>query len=87
MRRGPCMCGDLCCSSCGPAQGNSRCLVCGEWASEGCENPEECAAKMPAALEADRLAVEEEAKWYAEMERFERNEAEAEIDKGVCDVD
>lgn len=32
----PCMCGDVCCSSCGPAQGNSRCPICGEWASEGC---------------------------------------------------
>lgn len=32
----PCMCGDLCCWSCGPAQGNERCPICGEWASEGC---------------------------------------------------
>jgi hypothetical protein len=39
-----CTCGDLCCSSCGPAQGNYRCEVCGRWASEGCESPEECAA-------------------------------------------
>lgn len=40
---GPCMCGDLCCRSCGPAQGNTRCPVCGVWASDGgCENPERC---------------------------------------------
>ena len=41
--RGRCMCGDYLCPSCGPAQGNSRCDVCGSWESEGgCENPEEC---------------------------------------------
>ena len=34
----PCMCGDTCCPSCGPAQGNWRCLVCREWASEGCDH-------------------------------------------------
>ena len=34
---GPCMCGDFCCPSCGPAQGNSRCPVCRTWASEGCK--------------------------------------------------
>src|SRR5262245_16973531 len=27
----PCMCGDLYCPSCGPAQGNTRCGGCGEW--------------------------------------------------------
>lgn len=31
-----CMCGDYCCSSCGPAQGNWKCPLCREWASEGC---------------------------------------------------
>ena len=40
---GPCMCADICCPSCGPAQGNVRCPICGEWESDGgCENPEEC---------------------------------------------
>lgn len=29
------MCGDICCPSCGPAQGNSRCPICGSWASDG----------------------------------------------------
>jgi hypothetical protein len=33
-----CMCGDYCCWSCGPAQGNWKCPICGEWASEGCEH-------------------------------------------------
>jgi hypothetical protein len=33
----PCMCGDLCCSSCGPAQGNYKCEHCGNWAAEGCK--------------------------------------------------
>jgi hypothetical protein len=33
-----CMCGDPCCPSCGPAQGNSKCPICREWVSEGCEH-------------------------------------------------
>jgi len=33
-----CMCGDYCCWSCGPAQGNWHCPICNEWASEGCEH-------------------------------------------------
>lgn len=41
----PCMCGDIQCSSCGPAQGNYRCPVCGIWADEGCAcTPEEIIA-------------------------------------------
>ena len=35
-----CMCGDICCPSCGPAQGNWRCPLCRAWASEGCEHLE-----------------------------------------------
>jgi len=47
----PCMCGDTCCPSCGPAQGNFRCPVCRVWASEGCNcSPE--AIKQAAAAEA-----------------------------------
>lgn len=41
----PCMCGDIYCFSCGPAQGNYKCEVCGRWSDEGCEKPEECAKK------------------------------------------
>lgn len=36
-----CMCGDYLCSSCGPAQGNWKCPICNEWASEGCEHIDE----------------------------------------------
>ncbi len=40
---GPCMCGDICCGSCGPAQGNFKCEMCGKWSSDGgCDNPEKC---------------------------------------------
>ncbi len=40
---GPCMCGDIYCYSCGPAQGNYRCPVCGKWTADGgCDDPEEC---------------------------------------------
>lgn len=38
MRIGPCMCGDTQCPSCGPAQGNWRCPICGAWADDGCEH-------------------------------------------------
>lgn len=40
-----CLCGDYCCSSCGPAQGNRRCSHCLAWASEGgCADPRACEA-------------------------------------------
>lgn len=49
----PCMCGDTYCRSCGPAQGNSHCEVCGKWTEDGgCVNPAECEAK---GKEMDRL--------------------------------
>lgn len=68
------MCGDICCPSCGPAQGNGRCLVCRAWASDGCDDPTHCEAEMPAAIERERMAVEEEAKQYAEWDRLEAGE-------------
>lgn len=67
---GPCLCGDICCPSCGPAQGNSRCLVCGAWASDGCDDPAKCEAEMPAAVERERLATEAEAAQIIEMDRL-----------------
>lgn len=43
---GPCLCGDLYCSSCGPAQGNGKCYVCGAWQMDGgCADPEVCDAE------------------------------------------
>jgi len=43
----PCMCGDLRCWSCGPAQGNSKCEICGKWDDEGgCDNPKLCRDKL-----------------------------------------
>jgi len=36
-----CMCGDYCCPSCGPAQGNWKCPICNEWVSEGCDHIDE----------------------------------------------
>lgn len=70
----PCMCGDLYCHSCGPAQGNSRCEMCGAWyADGGCENPETCAkaAKEWCAAEAKELAeIEAAAKeFWAERDK------------------
>ena len=56
----PCMCGDFCCPSCGPAQGNSRCPVCRTWASEGCDCTEaEIAADaaLDAAIDAQEIEM------------------------------
>jgi hypothetical protein len=54
MNFGPCMCGDTQCSSCGPAQGNSKCLACGRWADDGsCADPDACAKKCQEIAEAE----------------------------------
>ena len=61
---GPCLCGDIYCGSCGPAQGNVKCFVCGAWTVDGgCVDPEAC-AKAEEAFEdqMDRI--------HAEMEQF-----------------
>ncbi len=40
---GPCLCGDIYCGSCGPAQGNYKCPACGRWTADGgCKNPRAC---------------------------------------------
>ncbi len=45
MAFGPCLCGDLQCPSCGPAQGNYKCWHCGEWSADGgCKDPDACNA-------------------------------------------
>jgi len=72
----PCMCGDYCCPSCGSAQGNSRCPLCNEWASEGCMhiNSRTGNIKVKYRAAAEKRAREEaevEAKYCAEMENME----------------
>lgn len=76
----PCMCGDACCPSCGPAQGNHKCPICNEWMSEGCihinsrtgklKKKYEAEAARLAQAEADSLAkqYEDEQKWEKELE-------------------
>lgn len=59
-----CMCGDTHCSSCGPAQGNSRCPICRAWADDGCEHFDE-----------DTGAFKPE--FTAQAEEIMRQEAEA----------
>jgi hypothetical protein len=69
----PCLCGDLCCPSCGPAQGNYRCPVCREWASEGCECSDEARDRAAAAqAEADAAAD----RHFAELLQWERDHAD-----------
>lgn len=56
-----CMCGDIYCWSCGPAQGNYKCHVCGAWSADGgCADPAKCAKEpdpMVAAFEQDEELV------------------------------
>jgi hypothetical protein len=53
----PCMCGDICCPSCGPAQGNWKCPICHEWVSEGCIHIEQ-STDGPAGYDVLRLRPE-----------------------------
>lgn len=65
-----CMCGDYCCPSCGTAQGNWRCELCGSWASDICKHISsrtgQYKQKYRGEVDATRLAI---------------IEAEAEMDK------
>lgn len=62
-----CMCGDPYCGSCGPAQGNYKCLHCGAWSEDGgCKDPAKCEL-------ADKKFAEE---WAADIQ-WERDNAEA----------
>lgn len=71
-----CMCGDIYCNSCGPAQGNYKCRQCGKWSDEGgCDDPEKCDALETQAIEAEARAFEEDEKaaaeyWHQHPERF-----------------
>lgn len=65
MRMGPCMCGDPYCWSCGPAQGNYKCPVCGKWSADGgCTDPERCDKEMKR-MDEEMMKAEEE--WIGNM--------------------
>jgi hypothetical protein len=68
----PCMCGDTHCWSCGPAQGNFKCAVCGVWADDGCEHLDEVTSQVKPEYQAawDR-ALAEEAAAELELEKIE----------------
>lgn len=78
-----CMCGDICCNSCGPAQGNWRCPLCNAWASELCDHLEEYEGSVrvkpefesqaQAVCDAEDAEVERQ---IAELEEAERLAAE-----------
>jgi len=73
------MCGDYCCPSCGPAQGNWRCPICNQWASGGCEHISTRTGdlKKKYRTQAEKLAREEaeaEAKYWEEMKKYEEKE-------------
>jgi hypothetical protein len=60
-----CMCGDPYCGSCGPAQGNHKC-ICGLWTMDGgCHTLEACA-------EAIRKENEGWDEYYREMNEHEK---------------
>jgi len=62
------MCGDLCCATCGPAQGNWTCPICGEWASEGCEH-------LNARGDGIKPAFQEQARRIVEAEYWNETQA------------
>ncbi len=76
----PCLCGDACCPSCGPAQGNSRCPICRGWLSEGCDHVDsetgDIKAEYKEAAEAvwlaERAADDAYAKQMAEWDKLEK---------------
>ena len=80
----PCMCGDTQCPSCGPAQGNWKCPICGAWQDIGCEHfdtegypetPEieiQLAAIAKAENEADALWAADYEKEMAEQKEWRR---------------
>lgn len=73
----PCMCGDSCCPSCGPAQGNSRCPVCRAWASEGgCEDPQRCQDELPNILKEEEEAISQLLMDEEEADRLIQNAKE-----------
>lgn len=73
-----CYCGDLCCPSCGPAQGNHRCPICRAWFSEGCDHlgddgqvRPEFAARAEETYAAEAKADEEFAKFLQQSNEYE----------------
>lgn len=60
-----CLCGDICCNSCGPAQGNWRCPVCRAWATDGCEHVNDDGTGMRPEFQAQ---ADEQARQEAEAE-------------------
>jgi len=72
----PCMCGDTHCPSCGPAQGNTRCVICGAWADDGCEHFDEVTGLFKPEFEEEaKRIVEAENKAF---EEYYRNDYEPE---------
>lgn len=67
-----CMCGDLYCGSCGPAQGNHKCSGCGKWSMDGpCDDQKKCADIIAAVWNADMDGRETE-QYYADMQEDEK---------------
>lgn len=75
-----CMCGDYCCPSCGPAQGNWRCPLCNTWASEVCEHLSDDGAglKPEFQAQADEMARQEREAEDALVRDLEESERLAE---------
>lgn len=69
-----CLCGDIYCHSCGPAQGNIQCEMCGSWSQDGGCNDVAACSKAQRELD-DRLAadIEESNKLAPEIEQYLKN--------------
>lgn len=72
-----CMCGDTHCSSCGPAQGNWKCPICGSWADDGCKHVDEDTGEIKKEFEAEanrlwKQEAEAEDEYYQQLWNEER---------------
>ena len=61
-----CMCGDTHCWSCGPAQGNWKCILCGSWADDCCAHLLENGKGYRPEFQAEVLVAEEKERLYWE---------------------
>ncbi len=88
---GPCLCGDTQCPSCGPAQGNWKCPICGEWADNGCDHIDDDGNLkqefQAEAEERNRLECEADEAYAQDLERaelmVERAELREQLDSGL----
>jgi hypothetical protein len=83
-----CMCGDICCLSCGPAQGNWKCPICRAWASEGCDHLDDETGDPKPEFKAEIEKIYEQERIYESQMRdldWDREDYATSHDSDLCD--